>query len=298
MDKACDLGILLGDAFVGINEDQAHICPLDGIDGTHIGVLLNGIIHLALAAHTGGIDKAILSGLIFKIGVDGIAGGTCHIGHDDTLFTQNLVQQAGFAHIGLTNNGHLDNVTFFLFPIFFRDVLQHPIQQVAGTVAVDSRGFKQITDAQTVEFKHIGVSQTNGVALIDSQRNGLAGLAEHGCHIFVCSGHTGTNVYHHHNAICQFDTDLCLTTHELQHIIFRIGFDTTGIHQAKMTAAPFAIAIDPVTGHTGGILHDGGTVTGQFIKEHGFTNIGSANNSHQGFCHEITSFLLIHKGIA
>ena len=164
-------------------------------------------------------------------------------------------------------------------------------------MAVDGRGFKQIANTQAVELKHIGISQADGVALIDSQRNGLAGLTKHGCHIFVCSGHAGTNVYHHHDAICQFDTDLCLTAHKLQHIIFRIGFDTAGIHQTEMTAAPFTIAIDTVTGHTGGILHDRGTMTGQFIKQHGFTNIGSANNSHQGFCHEITSFLFHYKYI-
>ena len=91
MDQTGNFGILLGDAFVGIDEDQAHICPVDGADGAHIGVFLNGIVHLALPAHTGGVDEAVFAGFVFIVGVDGIPGGSGHIGNNDPLFAQNPV---------------------------------------------------------------------------------------------------------------------------------------------------------------------------------------------------------------
>ena len=69
MDKSGNLGVLLGNAIVGVNEDQAHVCPVDGADGTHVGIFFDGIVHLALPAHTGGVDEAVFPGFVFKIPV-------------------------------------------------------------------------------------------------------------------------------------------------------------------------------------------------------------------------------------
>ena len=91
MDKSGDLGVLLGDAVVGVDEDQAYVRPVDGADGTHIGIFFDGVVHLALPAHTGGVDEAVFPGLVFKIGVDGVPGGTCHVGDDDPLLAENPV---------------------------------------------------------------------------------------------------------------------------------------------------------------------------------------------------------------
>ena len=91
MDKTGDLGVLLGNAVVGVNEDQAHIRPVDGADGAHVGVFFDGVVHLAFPAHTGGVDEAVFSGLVFKIGVDGVPGGACHVGDDDPFLAEDTV---------------------------------------------------------------------------------------------------------------------------------------------------------------------------------------------------------------
>ena len=91
VDKTGDLGILLGDAVVGVDEDQAHVRPVDGADGTHIGIFFDGVIHFAFPAHTGGVDEAVFSGFVFKIGVDGVPGGACHVGDDDPFLAEDTV---------------------------------------------------------------------------------------------------------------------------------------------------------------------------------------------------------------
>ena len=78
---------------------------------------------------------------------------------------------------------------------------------------------------------------------------------------------------------------LRLTAHEFEHIAVGAGLDAAGVHQAEGSAAPLTVAVDPVPGDTGGVFDDGGALTGQLIKQHGFSHIGSANDGNQGFCH-------------
>ena len=286
VNKACDFGILFGNTIVGINQDQTNIGTLNGIDGTHIGEFFDGIVHLALAAHTGGINEAILAGLVFKVRVDGIAGSTGHVGNNDALFAQNTVQQAGLAHIGLADDGDLDDIILFILSIVLGDIRQNPVQHIAGTVTVDCRGFKEIANTQRIELEHIGIYKTDGVTFVDGQTYGFAAFAQHGGNILVRSSDTTANIYHHDDGISQFNADFCLTAHEFQHFAVGVGLNTTGIHQREMTTAPFTFTVNAVTGNTGGVLHDGGTLTGQFIEEHGLAYVGAAHNGHQRFCHD------------
>ena len=157
-------------------------------------------------------------------------------------------------------------------------------------MAVNGGGFKQIADTQGVEFVYIGVHGAHGVALVHGQGDGLTGFAQHGGHILIRRGDTAADIGDHDDGICQFYADFRLAAHELQHIIFRVGFDATGIHQGEMSAAPFALAIDPVTSHTGGVLHNGGALAGEFIEEHGLAHVGPSYNGNQRFRQMISSF--------
>ena len=46
MGQARDLRVLLGDALVGVDEDEADIRALDGRDGAQIGIALDRVVDL------------------------------------------------------------------------------------------------------------------------------------------------------------------------------------------------------------------------------------------------------------
>ena len=137
VSQTCDLGVLLGDAVIGVDEDQTHIAALNGHGGPEDAVLLDGVVHLGLFAHTGGVNEVIFAGLIFKIGVNGVPCGARHIADDDPLLAQDTVGKAGLAYIGLADDGHLDHIVILLRPVLGGEVLKAGVQQVTGAVAVD-----------------------------------------------------------------------------------------------------------------------------------------------------------------
>ncbi len=163
-------------------------------------------------------------------------------------------------------------------------------------MSVDGGGFEQIPDAQGVELVHVRVGETHAVTLVHRQGHRLAGLAEHGSHVHIGGGHAGANVHDHYDAIGQQNADLRLTAHEFQHIVLGARLNAAGIHQRKFPSAPLAVSVNAVTGHAGGILHDGGPPAGKFIKEHGFAHVRSAHNGHQRLAHIQSSFLAAKNG--
>ena len=157
-------------------------------------------------------------------------------------------------------------------------------------MAVDGGGLKQVADAETVEFVHIGIHGADGVALVHGERNGLAGFAQHGGHVLIGGGDAGMHVYHHDDGVGQLNADLRLTAHEFEHLAVRTRLDAAGVHQREGAPAPFAAAVNSVPGDAGGVLYDGGALPCEFIEKHGFAHIGPPDNGDQRFCHGNTSF--------
>ena len=291
MGQAGDLGILLGDALIGVDEDQAHVAAVDGGDGAHVGILLNGVVHLRLAAHAGGVDEAVLAEFVFVVAVDGVAGGARHVGDDGALRAQDLIEQAGLAHVGLAHDGDADNVVLLLGLLLGREVCHAEIQQVAGAVAVDGGHLDGIAQAQGVELIHLGIGGAHAVALVHREAHGLLGAQQHIRHLLVGGGHAHLHVRHHDDDVGGLDGDLRLAAHEQQHLAAGAGFDAAGVHDLEFAAVPVAFSIDPVAGDAGGILHDGGAPPGQFIEEHRLAHIGAADNGDNRQCHGYASFL-------
>ena len=77
------LGVLLSDTFGGVDHDQAHVRPVDGHSCPEDTVFLNILFDFGLFPHTGGVDKDEAALIVGKAGVDGVAGGARHVGHDD-----------------------------------------------------------------------------------------------------------------------------------------------------------------------------------------------------------------------
>ena len=93
MDKTCDLGILLGDTLGGINHNEADIAALDGHGGTENTVLLNVLIHLGLFAHAGGINKNILTVLVFNKRIRCISRCARNVGNNHSVFAENGIDK-------------------------------------------------------------------------------------------------------------------------------------------------------------------------------------------------------------
>ena len=157
-------------------------------------------------------------------------------------------------------------------------------------MAVDSGNLNRIAQTQSIELVDIGINSAHMVALVYRQAHRLLAPQEHSGNIHIRSGNTGFNVCDHNDHIRRFNSDFCLTAHEFQHFAVGIGFDTAGVNDLELTTVPIATAVNAVTGYAGSVLHDGGTLTGQFIKKHGLSHIGTSYDGYQRFCHTNHSF--------
>ena len=280
---ACHLGVLLGNTVLCVDHDQAHICTVDRHGRAEHTVLFNALLHLATLTHTSSVDEVILAVLIFKLRVNSIAGGTCHIADDDTLEAEDTVGEAGLTHIGAADEGDLNAVLLFLLAVIFGEILHAGIQQVTGTVAVDRRDSDGIAEAEIVELIEIGIHATHGVHLVDTEDNGLAASLQHTRHIIVCRSDTHLAVGQQDDDISVSDGDLRLLTHEAEDLVVGLGLDTAGIHQTEGAAIPVTFTVDAVTSHTGSILHDGKTLADDFVEQHGLAHIRAAHNGDNRF---------------
>ena len=131
------LGVLFGNAVVGVDHNKADVAALDGHGGPQDAVFLDIVVHLGLFPHAGGVDEVVFALGVLEIAVDGIAGGARHVADDDTLLAQNAVGQAGLAHVGLADDGHLNHVGLVVLVLLGWEVLQALVQQVTGAVSVN-----------------------------------------------------------------------------------------------------------------------------------------------------------------
>ena len=266
MGQTGNFCVLVGDTLLGIHQNQAHVGPLDSADGPQVAVPLNGVVHLGFPAHTGGVNKQILAVLIFKIAVDGVAGRAGHIGHNHTLFAQDAIEQTGLTHVGLADDGHLDDVLVLFLLHFLGEGSHTGVQQITGAVAMDGGYLDGITQAQGVELVDIGVDLSHAVAFVDGQNHRLFGALQHGAHGTVGGGEAHGHIGDHNDDIRRLNGDLRLTAHKLQHLAVGARLDAAGIHQRKGPAVPLAVAVKTVPGDAGRVLHDGCPAAGQFIE--------------------------------
>ena len=285
MGQARHLGVLLGNAVLGVDHNEAHVAALDGHGGPQDAVFLDGVVHLGLFAHTGGVDEVILAGSIFKIAVDGVPGGAGHIADDDPLLPQDAVGEAGLAHVGLADDGHLDHVAVLLLVGLRREVLQAGVQQVAGAVAVDGGHGDGVAQTQVVKLIELRVGGAGGVHLVHCQDNGLLGPLQHSRHLLVGGGHTGLDVRYQDNDSGVVDGDLGLLAHEGQDLVVGVGLDAAGVHQGELAAVPVGFTVNAVPGDAGGVLHNGKTPPDDFVEQHGLAHVGAAHDGDQGLGH-------------
>ena len=113
MGDACNLCVLLRHALGRVNDQNDHIRTLHGRYGTNDAVAFQILFDLAFTAQSGGINKDILRSVVYDLGIDRITGGTCNIGNDHTVLTQQLINNRRLSYVRLTDNGYLRTVILF-----------------------------------------------------------------------------------------------------------------------------------------------------------------------------------------
>ena len=286
MGIACHLGILLGEALSGVNDDDADIRPVHCHIGTQDAVLLDVVIHTGLAADAGGVDEHILAVFVFQDAVGGVPGGAGNIGYNGPLLTGHAVHQRALAHIGLADDGNLDVLLVILFPVLEVDVLEAGVQQVAGAMTMNRGNGNGITQTQVVELIVFRRNIADGIHLVDTEHHRLAALEQHGGHFLVVGSDAGAQVGDQYDDISALNGELGLAAHLGEDHIIGIGFDTAGIHQHDLLAPPFAGGVDAVPGHAGGILYNGKTLAHQLVEQGAFSHIGTSHNGNNRFRHK------------
>ena len=280
--KPRDLRVLVGDAVARVDQDEAHVRPLDGELRAHDRELLHPLVHLGLAADAGGVDEEEFAVLVFKGGVHGVARRARHVGDDDALLAEDAVQKRGLAHVRLADDGDLDAVVLPLLLVGLGEILEALVQQIAGAVPVHGGDGDRVAEAERVKFIHAHVGRAGGVGLVDGQYHGLLRAQQHVRHVLVRRGHAGAQVGHQHDDRRRVDRDLRLLAHKEQDLAVGRRLDAAGVDHIKFPPAPLAFGVEPVAGDARGVLHDGQALPHQAVKQHGFAHIGPPHDGDQG----------------
>ena len=113
MCDSCDFRILLRHTLGCVNDDHYDICTFYGCHGTDDTVSFNIFFDLIFAAQSCRINKYIFFSIVFNVCIDRISCRTRNIGYDNTLLTEQTVDQGGFSYIRLSYN--CDPWSFVLF---------------------------------------------------------------------------------------------------------------------------------------------------------------------------------------
>ena len=128
MRETGDLAVLFGEAFERIDHDDTDVRPFDGHLGPDDAVLLDAFIDARLPAETGGVDEQEGTVFVFDEGIGRVPGGAGDARDDGPLFPAQGVDERGFAHVGLADDGDLDDEVFLFGAGICGQMLQDSIQ--------------------------------------------------------------------------------------------------------------------------------------------------------------------------
>ncbi|MPM12999.1 hypothetical protein SDC9_59354 [bioreactor metagenome] len=194
MGQARHLGVLLGDSLVCVQHDKAYVGTLDSHGGPQDGKPFDRVVYLGFFPHARRIDEDILPLVVFKITVHRVPGGARHFGDDDPLLAEDAVHQRGFAHVGLADHRHADDVVLFRLSFVGRKVGKAGIQQVAGAVPVDGGDRDGVSQPQAVKLIDFRIDGACAVHLVDGQHHRAAGAQKDPRHLLVGDGESRSSV--------------------------------------------------------------------------------------------------------
>ena len=194
MRKARHFGILLGKALGGVNENDAHPRALYRGQRADDAVALYPVLYFAAPAQARGVNEGELAVLVVHVAVHCVARGAGLVGHNHALFAQNIVHEAGFAHIRPPNYRHGDALVVLRHLCALRQMRAHGLQHVARAVPVHRRDGVHLAQAQRVKIVQFQRRRAQGIHLVHHQQHGLARAQQHGGNFPVLRGDARADV--------------------------------------------------------------------------------------------------------
>ena len=134
--NAGDLGVLLGDPFLGVDHEDRDIRSLHRADRAHDHIALQVLFDLVLAPEACSINEDVLLAVMLYARVDGVAGRSRDVRDDQPVLSDQPVYNRRFADVGLSDDCDVDRfVLFFLAASLFKP-LDDLVKHVADPCAV------------------------------------------------------------------------------------------------------------------------------------------------------------------
>ena len=188
-----DVHVLCLDATGGVDHQDTDIAVLDGADGAHHRIELEILGDLVLTTDTGSIHEVEVEAKLIVTGVDGVAGGTCNLGHDVTIFADEGVDDARLTGIRTAHHGKAGDAVFEIVLGFLGQGLDHLVEQIARTTARGSADGPGITQSELIELILV-VEVLTVVGLVGHQDHRQFSTAQDLCHVHVPACHTVVDV--------------------------------------------------------------------------------------------------------
>ena len=102
--------ILFNQTFVGVNHQHHNISVINCLEGFNNGEFLNRQFNIFAFANTGGVDQRVLFAVTFVIDINAVASGASFIKNHHAVFTEQAIDQGGFAHVGTTNDADSNTI--------------------------------------------------------------------------------------------------------------------------------------------------------------------------------------------
>ena len=235
---------------------------------------------MAGAPQARGVHQDVVHPFTAKKGVNGVPGGAGLGAHQEALFSQKIVDQGGFPHVGPADDGHPDpRGRGGEFPGQRQDLPQG-LQQARKAQAVGGRHGVEVCQAELVELRQ-PVFQCGKVDLVHHQEDGLGGAPEVVHHLGIAGLGALAAVHHQENSVGLLHRSFGLLPHHAGQIFFA-PHQTAGIYQQDGMVIPGEAGVMTVPGDPGDIGHQGLGGAGEAVEEGGLPHVGPADDGHQG----------------
>ena len=215
MGITCNLGVLFGNAFRRVDQDDTDVCFFDRGQRADHTVLFDLVLDTALLAKSRGIDDRELTVLILNYGVDRVSSRTRNIGNDRSFLAGHIVGERGFTGIRLTDQSDTDRLVAFLILIFLREVFVDSVEHLAESQSVRRGDRIDLTQSQIIELIELRRRFADMVDLIDCQNDRAICFSKHDRDLFVGSGQARLDITHEKDDVRGLDGDLGLHAHTL-----------------------------------------------------------------------------------
>ena len=155
MGHAGHLGVLLGEPHERVDKNQTDIRTFHRHLRTQDAVLFNDVLRLAyptFAPQPGRVDENKLPVPVFDRRVNGVTRGAGDGGDNGTFLPCDTIDQRGFSHVGLTDDGPPNGFVLCLLLRLVRKVGKGRVEQIARAVAVYRRHLDRIPQTEVVKF--------------------------------------------------------------------------------------------------------------------------------------------------